>query len=150
PAHPPPGPGPVAGGCLAGFAFGTVPAATLAALARAGRLRLTPWRMLFLEGAASLPDLPGLIGDAADPMLRVHACAGAPFCLQAHRPTRALARRLAPLLPEGAVLHVSGCDKHCARPPRADVTLTATPEGYMPCDPARLPAAWLPLIAETS
>jgi sulfite reductase beta subunit-like hemoprotein len=38
--------------------------------------------------------------------------------------TRALARRLAPLVPEGAVLHLSGCAKGCAHPKPASLTLT--------------------------
>jgi precorrin-3B synthase len=52
----------------------------------------------------------------ADPLRRVFACTGAPGCLQAHQPTRDLARALAPLVPKGAVLHVSGCAKGCALP----------------------------------
>lgn len=47
-------------------------------------------------------------------------------CLQALSETRALARDLAPHLPEGTSLHVSGCAKGCAHPKPADVTLTAT------------------------
>jgi precorrin-3B synthase len=126
-----PGPGLRAEGALVALAFGQLEAGTLAALAALGHdLRLTPWRMLLLEGAAALPDLPGLVTDPAAPILRVIACTGAPGCPQALAPTRDLARRLAPLVPEGAILHVSGCAKGCALPAPAALVLTATATGF--------------------
>jgi precorrin-3B synthase len=125
-----PAPGPVAQGVLVGFEFGQVPAELLAALADLGALRVTPWRMLLIEGARAMPDLPGLITRPHDPMLRVIACTGAPGCLQAARPTRALARSLAPHLPDGIVLHVSGCSKGCAHPGPTALTLTAQAGGF--------------------
>jgi len=130
PALAAPGPGLVAEGALVGFEFGQMAAETLAALAELGALRLTPWRMLLIEGAQAMPDLPGLVTDPADPILRVFACTGAPGCLQAARPTRPLARALARCVPPGRVLHVSGCAKGCGWPARADLTLTATPAGF--------------------
>ncbi len=123
-----PRPGPVPGGVLVGFAFGQMEAGTLAALARFGALRVTPWRMLLVECADQAPDLPGLITDPADPLLRVIACTGAPGCGQAHQPVRDLARQLAPHLDR--LTHVSGCAKGCAHPGPAPLTLTATPEGF--------------------
>lgn len=123
---PQPAPGPAAKGVLAALEFGQMPAATLARLADQGSLRLTPWRMLLAEDAGDLPPLPGLILDAADPRLQVTACTGAPGCLQALSATRALARGLAPCLPAGTRLHVSGCAKGCAHPGPAPLTLTAT------------------------
>ncbi|MFC3181175.1 precorrin-3B synthase [Cypionkella sinensis] len=128
PATAPPSPGTVAQGALVGFEFGQMQAETLAALADLGPLRVTPWRMLLIEGAGAAPDLPGLITRADDPMLRVVACTGAPGCLQAHGETRNLARALAPHLRE--TLHVSGCTKGCAHPGPAALTLTATPTGF--------------------
>ncbi len=128
PATAPPIPGMVAHGALVGFEFGQMQAETLAALADLGPLRVTPWRMLLIEGAIAAPDLPGLITRADDPMLRVVACTGAPGCLQAHGETRNLARALAPHLRE--TLHVSGCAKGCAHPGSAALTLTATPTGF--------------------
>jgi precorrin-3B synthase len=125
-----PRPGPVAAGVLVGFEFGQVPAATLSALSGFGALRVTPWRMLLIEGAAVAPDLPGLITCADDPMLRVIACTGAPGCLQAAQPTRALARALAAHLPDGVVLHVSGCAKGCAHAGPAALTLTGNANGF--------------------
>ncbi len=120
-------PGLVPQGAMVGFEFGQLSATTLAALARLGPLRLTPWRMLLIEGLGAMPDLPGLITDPADPLLSVIACTGAPGCLQALGPTRDLARRLAPVAPG---LHVSGCAKGCAHPSPAAVTLVATSQGY--------------------
>jgi len=125
-----PKPGSVAAGFLVGFDFGQVPADLLSALSGLGALRVTPWRMLLIEGASAAPDLPGLITCPHDPMLRVIACTGAPGCLQAAQPTRALARSLAPHLPDGAVLHVSGCAKGCAHAGPAVLTLTAQAEGF--------------------
>ncbi|MBL8560655.1 MAG: precorrin-3B synthase [Gemmobacter sp.] len=116
-------------GVLVALEFGQMQAETLHALAGLGALRVTPWRMLLIEGARALPRLPGLILDPADPLRRVEACTGAPGCLQAHAPLRDLARRLAPQHKAG-VLHLSGCAKGCAHPGRAAVTLVATPAGF--------------------
>lgn len=127
-------PGPVDGGVLVGFEFGSFPAERLEDLAALGRpMLLTPWRMILVEGLADLGRLaaiPGLILTPDSPLLRVRACPGAPFCPQALGPTRALARALAPHVPEGRLLHVSGCAKGCAHPLAADATLVATPGGY--------------------
>ena len=110
------------GQCFA-LPFGQMTAATLRALATAP-LRLTPWRSVVVEGMHGLSPPPGLIADPADPILRVAACTGAPGCASATVTTRALARRLAPLVPEGCTLHVSGCSKGCSHPGPATVTLT--------------------------
>lgn len=126
----PPGPGLQPEGTLLGAAFGLLDATALAHLAGLGALRLTPWRMLLLERARQLPELPGLILHPGDPLLRVEACTGAPGCPQAHAATRSLARALAPNVPAGRRLHVSGCAKGCAHPGRADLTLVATPGGF--------------------
>lgn len=131
PARPAPGPGLRPEGALVALAFGQMQADTLAAVAALGHdLRPTPWRMLLLEGARRVPDLPGLIADPADPLLRVVACTGAPGCPQGLDATRPLARRLAPLVPAGGLLHVSGCAKGCAHPGAAPLTLTATGAGF--------------------
>lgn len=127
----PPAAGPVPGGCLAAAAFGILSAASLAILAeRATELRVTPWRALFLPGANSLPDLADLITDPDDAVLRISACTGAPGCPQARAETRPLARALGHRLPPDLRLHVSGCAKGCAHPRPADITLTATPDGF--------------------
>jgi precorrin-3B synthase len=128
-ATPAPGPqvGPHPLGLLAGFEFGQMQAETLAALAQLGPIRTTPWRMLLIEGARQA-EIPGVITDPANPMLRVIACTGAPGCTQAQAATRDLARALAPHVK--ALLHVSGCAKGCAHPGPAPITLTATPVGF--------------------
>ncbi|WP_395664493.1 hypothetical protein [Methylocella sp.] len=71
----------------------------------------------------------GLILDASDPLLRVVACPGAPACAQARASVRPLARALAPRLPAGRLLHVSGCAKGCALPGPADLTLVGRDDG---------------------
>jgi precorrin-3B synthase len=142
----PPGPGSTPQGALVALAFGQMTAGTLAVLAT-GPIRLTPWRMLLLEGRGA-PDLPGLIADRADPLRRVVACTGAPGCPQALAPTRDLARRLAPAVPAGAVLHVAGCAKGCAHPGPA-MTLTATPGGWAFTPDGTAAAAALSVAAPT-
>jgi len=124
-------------GRLYGAPFGQIEAAALAGLTEASgaeALRTCPWRMFLLEGAwedaaegaseaASEADDHGFITAPGDPLMRVHACSGAPFCPQAQGETRALARQLAPHV--SGVLHVSGCAKGCALVGPADVTLIA-------------------------
>ena len=125
-----PAPGLTPFGTLAALEFGQTDAETLAALADHGPLRLTPWRMILVEGARHLPTLPGLILAGGDPLLSVIACPGAPSCPQAKGQTRPIARALAGHLPTGTLLHVSGCAKGCAHPGPAARTLVATPDGY--------------------
>jgi precorrin-3B synthase len=125
-----PAPGPFAPGWLVALAFGQTDAPTLAALAALGPLRLTPWRMVLVEGLRAPPDHPGLVTDPADPLLRVVACTGAPGCPQGLGATRSLARALAPAVPPGQLLHVAGCAKGCAHPRPADLTMTAGPQDW--------------------
>ena len=115
-------------GWMVGFEFGQLRAETLAELSQLGALRLTPWRMVLIEGATDTPNLAGLITQANDPLLRVVACTGAPACLQAQIATRPLARAIAPYVPANDVLHVSGCAKGCAHQKNA-LTLVGTPDG---------------------
>lgn len=115
-------------GALVGFEFGQMQARTLAALSALGDLRVTPWRMLLVDGLADMPAIPGLITRADDPMLRVVACTGAPACVQSLQPTRDLARALAPYA--STLVHVSGCAKGCAHAAVAPITLTATKDGF--------------------
>ena len=81
-------------------------------------LRLTPWRMILVEGLREMPQHEGLVTRADDPLLRVVACTGAPACPEAHAETRKLAASLAPHLAPDTRLHVSGCAKGCAHPQR--------------------------------
>jgi precorrin-3B synthase len=128
---PAPPPGLHSDGALVALAFGQMRSETLQALADLGHdLRPTPWRMLLLVGATTLPTIPGLITDPSDPILRVTACTGAPACPQALGDTRRLAHQLAPHLAASQTLHISGCAKGCAHPAPAEITLTATGQGY--------------------
>lgn len=126
-----PEPGIHEAGALVGLAFGQLQSATLHHLASlAPGLRMTPWRMIFLEGLGEMPAHDGLVTHAGDPLLRVIACTGAPVCPEAHAETRALAATLAPYIPDHATLHVSGCAKGCAHPGPCAVTLVGTADGY--------------------
>jgi precorrin-3B synthase len=126
-----PQPGLVADGALVGFAFGQLQSAALESLGSlAPGLRLTPWRMILLEGACAMPQHDGLVTCADDPRLRVAACIGAPACPEAKAETRLLAMALAPHLPKDARLHVSGCAKGCAHPSNCDLTLVGTENGF--------------------
>ncbi len=122
-----PSPGVHALGYLVGLEFGQITAAMLAGL---GAVRLTPWRLLLLEGVRSAPNLPGLITEPDDPLLRVVACTGAPRCPQGLQPTRALARALALRVPKGRLLHVTGCAKGCALPKVSAATLVGQDQGF--------------------
>lgn len=126
-----PGPGRVATGFLVALAFGQMRAETLSALAGCGALRITPWRMVLIEGARQPPAVAGLIDDPADPLLRVVACTGAPGCPQALIATRPLAHALCSALAPGRLLHVSGCAKGCAHPGPAALTLVGREGGQV-------------------
>lgn len=126
-------------GPVYGLAFGQIEAASIARLIQATgavALRLSPGRVMVLEGGRFVADTDFLTR-ADDPLLRVDACPGAPFCAAATVETRGIARRLAPLTTGS--LHVSGCAKGCARPRAADVTLTGRAGLF---DLVRNGAAW--------
>ncbi|WP_171174650.1 cobalamin biosynthesis protein CobG [Ruegeria sp. HKCCD8929] len=113
-------------GPLYGAVFGQLPADDLAGLiakSGAGALRITPWRLVLLEGGAAIPARAFVTG-GTDPLLTTDACPGAPFCPQAQVETRDIARALAPRI--NGSLHVSGCPKGCARMGKADVTLVGS------------------------
>ncbi|MCG7518942.1 cobalamin biosynthesis protein CobG [Ruegeria sp. Ofav3-42] len=125
-------PGPTAGplqpsfcplGALYGAAFGQLPARKLHDLIEdsgASALRVTPWRLILLEGGAAIP-APDFVTNGTDPLMTTDACPGAPFCPQAQVETRTIARALAARV--AGSLHVSGCSKGCARMGTANVTL---------------------------
>lgn len=98
-------------GAVVGFAFGHIAAQDLLALPPVS-VRVTPWRMLLLEGAHGHPTA------SDDAALQVDACPGAPYCASGTVETRVLAQAVA-----RAGLHVSGCAKGCARPRPAAMTL---------------------------
>ncbi|GAN97588.1 cobalamin (vitamin B12) biosynthesis protein precorrin-3B biosynthesis protein CobG [Komagataeibacter europaeus NBRC 3261] len=140
---------PVLAGPLPGHAMGVVlPPGPIAArmledIARwcdergNGHMRVAPWRAIVLEQCDMPPPLPGLITQGDDPRLRVWACIGTRGCACATRDVIADAHALAPDLPPGVSLHVSGCAKGCAHPAPADITLVAGPGGYGLCPHGR-------------
>ena len=129
--------------------FGRVEAGQLKSLveaatrAGAAELRVTPWRALLVPGlsaagaaalSATCHDV-GLVVDPADPRLRVAACTGAPGCRRGTTAVLEDAARFAALLGPGAggtgiALHVSGCEKGCAHPRTAALTLVAAAGRY--------------------
>ncbi len=117
-----PGPGPVTGGHNFGVSFGRTNGTALTELMAATSatcLRVTPWRVLFLEAAGDAT-VDGF-HSSQHPVLDVSACPGAPDCSQASVETRDIAARLAGLA--GNHLHVSGCAKGCAHPKASAITL---------------------------
>lgn len=123
PAGPVMTPGPSDLGAVFGVAFGQIEAIALKTLfkaARATAIRVSPWRLFILEDAAPI-DTASFITDAADPLLQINACPGAPFCTAASVDTRELARELAGRV--DGPLHISGCAKGCAMPRPCRTTL---------------------------
>ena len=126
-----PVPGIVSQGAFVAVAFGSLQAETLDALARnASELHITPWRMFFLPDVTVMPSGAELVTDCEAPILRIEACPGQPFCSQAMMETRSLARQIAPHIPSGALLHISGCAKGCACSRSVDWTLVGSPNGF--------------------
>ena len=86
------------------------------------------------DGARDL----GLICDAADPRSRLVTCAGAPACASAYLDTHSLARAVqadcgdflddASVL-EGGQIHISGCEKNCAKPRGAAIDIIGGADG---------------------
>lgn len=96
-------------------------------------LRLAPGHMLLIDGAgadliAQAADL-GFITTPDDPRRQVSACIGSLGCRSGHIAAREIGTRLAPHLQTGQHLHVSGCEKGCAHPRRAEVTLVGRADG---------------------
>jgi precorrin-3B synthase len=127
--------------------FGSAPADVWAALARladrlgAGEVRFTPSRNVLVIGVRpeqreALVEFGERRGFGVRPPqreLELVACSGSPACGSAHGETRELARRLGTWLHGNArahaTLHVSGCEKSCARDEAADITLVHAPDG---------------------
>lgn len=76
----------------------------------------------------------GLVTSTADPRLSIAACAGRPACASAHLATRRVAEQLATRQPEildgSFTLHISGCEKQCARPSGPAVTIVGGEDGH--------------------
>lgn len=108
----------------------------------AGEIRLTPWRVVLIPGVKTekMPRIRPWIAagrfvfTADDPRLSVVSCAGASGCRSASVEARLDGETLAPiarrLARSGVTLHVSGCEKGCAHPGPALVTLTGRDGRY--------------------
>lgn len=150
-----------------GVSFGSMQAHALtglvSALRRAGvtEVRLTPWHMLIAPAidASAMPRLVaaarslGFIVAGDDPRHAVSACVGKPACAGAYLPASNDAMHLAQAIGTGLRqrnmhVHISGCEKGCARPSLADFTLWATPQGYILHDKA--PETPIPTIEALS
>lgn len=122
-----------------GLPFGRISAAQLDALcgkaaANVAKVHVGPERALvfpvldamaadILLGGAGCA---GLIARPEDVRLSIDACPGAPSCKHASTKTRLHAEQLAKLLGsgmKGRSLHVSGCEKGCARKTEATITV---------------------------
>jgi precorrin-3B synthase len=131
-----------------GLPFGRIVAEDLGALAAAamvnggGEIRLTPWRAMLVpvpsmqaaHGVSRTVATSAFILDPHDPRRRIAACPGGPSCAHGTTPVHSDAARLAVEL-AGApgwrrILHVSGCDKGCAHPNPASITLVARDGRY--------------------
>lgn len=83
-------------------------------------IRVTPWRLIGVP-AINLSETTGFITQPDDTRLKINACAGAPYCSQATVMTRRFAHDVQKLPIKD--IHISGCEKGCALPRAADLTL---------------------------
>ncbi|MDQ6434432.1 precorrin-3B synthase [Mesorhizobium sp. LHD-90] len=126
--------------------FGHIDAARLINLARHAEalgiadIRPAPARTLLpicpsLEAAQALRKHAaklGFVTDAVDPRRSIAACPGAPACASGKIAARAIAEEVARSLPPGAQnlsIHISGCEKGCARQAAADITIVGGENG---------------------
>jgi precorrin-3B synthase len=145
-----------------GLPFGRIVAEDLVALASAatwngaGEIRLTPWRTILVpvpsiqaaHAVSGAVRASTFILDPHDPRRRIAACPGAPSCAHAttavHSDAARLAVELAGIPEWRRILHVSGCNKGCAHPKPAAITLVAQDGRYhlvldgAPSDPPAL------------
>ncbi len=131
-----------------GLPFGRIASGDLAELASAAAsmgandLRLTPWRAILIPvpsvGPARMLSAKlkphSFILDPEDPRCRIAACPGAPSCERATTKVRDDAAHLAATFAGASgsdtVIHISGCEKGCAHPRPAAVTLVGRDGRY--------------------
>lgn len=125
-----------------GLAFGRLSAEVIKSICSVpgvSEVVFTPWRAVIVTDKSGAPlDLSGsqgdplgainspltdreLLFDPSDPLAQIDACPGAPECNQASVATRKLAMELSNL--NVGVVHVSGCEKGCARRAACPITL---------------------------
>jgi precorrin-3B synthase len=121
--------------------FGSMPASVLINLAQAAlaagtaEIRPAPGRsLLFLDLSENACDrlrqtaaALGFITNTTDPRLHIAACPGTPACASGKIETRAIAEHIAAtksdFLDDSFTLHISGCEKGCAHPSAAALTV---------------------------
>jgi precorrin-3B synthase len=130
------------------FAFGEIAQAALTGITGTMQLMgiveaaVSPRRALVFpvsgENKAAFGELAqriGAITGPADIRLRVHGCAGMPGCARATVPARSDAGKLLSALKAAGfakgTIHISGCEKRCAFPHRADITAIGADGRYM-------------------
>jgi precorrin-3B synthase len=128
------------------FAFGEIGPAALQEITHVMRQHgipeaaLSPRRALVFpvqeQDKAAFQELAQRIGGITRPddlRLRVHACPGAPACSRAEVAARRDAEGVLAALGEGGMpegtIHISGCEKRCAYPHRADITAIGADDG---------------------
>ncbi|PTB20065.1 precorrin-3B synthase [Trinickia symbiotica] len=123
--------------------LGRIDSSTLRGLAQLalgqgnGSLTVTPWQSVLLTDVreSSIPsveaglDALGLVRDASEPFARLVACAGSAGCAKGIADTKADATALAPRLPVGIEVHLSGCMRSCAAAHCMPYTLLAVEPG---------------------
>lgn len=135
---------PLSNGTLAlgtALPFGSMPASVLINLAQAAlaagstEIRPAPGRSLLFLGLSEDPchqlqdtaAALGFITNTTDPRLHIAACPGTPACASGKIETRAIAEHIAAtqadFLDGSFMLHVSGCEKGCAHPGAAALTV---------------------------
>ncbi|QIL79237.1 nitrite reductase [Diaphorobacter sp. HDW4A] len=131
----PPGPL-IHGAWMVGVPLGRIDAAAMLAAAvlmpEHAEIRVTPWRSLLvsedaLAGGNPFSDATHWITRDDDVRLRTSSCVGAPRCGQARFAAQELSIEIAPHVPHGIHVHVSGCAKLCAL--SADATLVVEAGG---------------------
>ncbi len=73
----------------------------------------------------------GFITSPSDPRHNIAACPGSPACVSGKIPAREVAAQLAKVLgrQSGLSIHISGCEKGCARQATADITIVGDENG---------------------
>lgn len=111
-------------------------AADIAARYGTDEIRLTPRQGLLISSIRETQPVVdrleqlGFVCDPGTPLAAMIACAGAPGCSAGRSDTKAEALELARSLADGTrTVHLSGCEKSCASPAVADITLVAAGSG---------------------
>ena len=94
------------------------------------KLRITPWKALFVENTSKKPKLRFLAKNN-DFLLKISHCSGLPYCKQALTDTSELANKLNNKLKSDFMgklsdipkIHISGRDKNCGIPKNVAINI---------------------------